>query len=356
MGPADVVAVVPTLGGNERRLRRCLESIESVRDEGLASIVVVWNDPRRAVPELGDVEVLRPGCNLGFAGSIAHARRRTSARFLWLVQDDMQVERGCLRVLRERLVADAEIAIAAPVTVDDEGWVRASSRGGVIAPDLSMDHWFPFDRVRPADFDTDHRLDWVASSGSLVRVDALDAVGGIDPAFFPVLWGDVDLGHRLTVAGHRVVVVPGAIARHDGNGSSTEFLRDAVGPVNAERFRAKVSGRAEPVVIDVDRDIADAVLAVAANGYVDLASRGQAREDRWRDEVATLRSELDAARAERHAVELENDRLRIDRDEAREELARLRRSRSMRITAPIRAVGRSVRSLRDRFRTPISGN
>ncbi|MFM8863094.1 MAG: glycosyltransferase [Acidimicrobiia bacterium] len=311
----DIVAVVPTLGRTEERLRRCLASIESVRDEGLTTIVVVWNDPRRASPHLGDVVILTPGCNLGFAGSIAHARRRTSPRQLWLLQDDMRVEPGCLRALRDRLDADPSIAIAAPVTVDDEGYVRQHSRGGVVAADLSMDHWFPLERVRPSEFDTGHRLDWVASSGALIRVDALDAVGGIDPGFFPVFWGDVDLGYRLTRAGHRVVVVPEAVARHEHNGSSTAFLREAVAPVNAARFRAKATGGAQPVAIDVDRDIADAVLAAAANGFVDLTVFGQDRDDHWRDEIARLRS-----------------------------------SRSMRITAPLRALGRAVRHVRERGR------
>lgn len=312
MDEPDVVAVVPTLGASEERLRRCLESVEVVRDEGLATTVVVWNDPQRAVPRLDDVVVLEPGCNLGFAGSIAHARRRTSARYLWLVQDDMRVERGCLRALRDRLDSEPDIAVAAPVTVDDEGYVRRYSRGGVIAPDHTMDHWFPTDRVQASDIDTTHRLDWVASSGSLVRVEAYDAVGGMDPAFFPVLWSDVDLGYRLTRAGHRVVLVPEAVARHDGNASSTAFLRDAVAPRNAERFRAKASGEVERISIDVDRDIADAVLRAATSGFIALGVHGQSREDRWRRDMERLRS-----------------------------------SWSMRITAPLRIIDGIVRRTRD---------
>lgn len=315
-----MVAVVPTLGANEQRLRRCLGSVEAARDEGLATIVVVWNDPRRAVPDLGDVVVLVPGCNLGFAGSVAHARRRTSSRHLWLLQDDMEVERGCLRALRDRLDSDPSIAIAAPVTVDDEGYVGANSRGGVIATDFSMDHWFPRDRVRPSDLDTSHRLDWVASSGSLVRVDAFDSVGGIDPGFFPVFWGDVDLGFRLTRAGHQVVLVPEAVARHERNGSSTAFLRDAVAPLNQERFRAKASGELHAIAIDVDRDIADVVLSVAANGYVDLTVFGDARDDRWRQEVERLRSSI-----------------------------------SMKVTAPLRVADRLVGRLRNGRRQPPGG-
>lgn len=321
MDGTEIVAVVPTLGGAEERLRRCLDSIGAVGDEGPVAVVVVWNDPRRPVPHLGDVVVLEPGCNLGFAGSIAHARRRTSARYLWLVQDDMRIERGCLRALRDRLDADPDIAVAAPVTVDDEGYVRRYSRGGVIAPDFTMDHWFPTDRVRASDIDTTHRLDWVASSGSLVRVEAYDAVGGMDPAFFPVLWSDVDLGFRLTRAGHRVVIVPEAVARHDRNASSTAFLRDAVAPVNAERFRAKASGEIGRIAVDVDRDIVDAILVSATCGYAELGAHGQAREELMGGEIERLRS-----------------------------------SWSMRITAPLRAIDGVVRRHRRGSGGPAGGS
>lgn len=269
----------------------------------------------------------------------------------------MWVESGCLRVLRERLDTDASIAIAAPANVDEEGFVPALSRGGVVSPDRTMDHWFPAERVRPSGLDTSHRLDWVASSGALVRVAALDEVGGADPAYFPVLWGDVDLGHRLTGAGHRVVVVPEAIARHRWHGSTTSFLRDVVAPVNAERFRTKGSG-VEPVPsIDVDRDIVDAILPVATGGFVDLAGAGQRADDEWRRVVDHLRADLDELhvvldrlRADAQAQRVEFDRMRDERDRTVAEIADLRTSRSMRITAPLRATTRVLGRLRDRIR------
>lgn len=331
---AEVVAVVPTLGGNLARLERCLGSLETARGEADLAVVVVWNDPRRPVPELGDVTVLEPGCNLGYSGSVLHARRRSSARFLWMLQDDMRIEPGCLRTLRARLDLEPDLAIVAPVIVDADGEVPVHSRGGVLAPDLTMDHWFPTERVRPAAIDTSHRLDWVASSGSLVRLDPFDEVGGIDPGFFPVAWGDVDLGYRLGRAGYRVAVDPEAHVRHDRNGSTPSVLARHVGSVNAERFRATASGGRTPS-IDVDRDIADAILAAASSGLVDLAVMAQERDVVRDDELAGLRAELRAVRREQELLVIEN--------------RRLLEGRSMRITAPLRWGLQSVRSARERL-------
>ncbi|WP_232229849.1 glycosyltransferase family 2 protein, partial [Cellulomonas bogoriensis] len=53
----------------------------------------------------------------------------------------------------------------------------------------------------------------VGAAGALVRQDVWDDLDGIDPALGP--YGDgADLSRRARLAGHRVVVVPGAVVRH----------------------------------------------------------------------------------------------------------------------------------------------
>lgn len=347
---ADVVAVVPTLGGDLPRLRVCLDAIRAIRDEGDLAIVVVWNHPRRVVPDLGeDVVVLAPGCNLGYGGSVLHARRRTRSRRLWMLQDDVVVRPGCLDALQRRLDEDPAAAVAAPMVLDDEGFVPAHARGGVLAPDGSMDHWFPFERVRPEDLDLDHHLDYVASAGTLLRVDAYDEIGGSDPSFFPVAWGDVDLCRRLLDAGHRLAMVPEASIGHVSNGSTPSVLSSFLGPAHQDLFRAKhVDGRIEPVEVDVDRDIVDAVVAAATIELLDFSSFVQ-REwigvttelhrtivelDRLRAEIERLSTELAATAHEfEHAV--------AQRDAARSVIARMESHPARRLVARVRRlVGR----------------
>ena len=53
----------------------------------------------------------------------------------------------------------------------------------------------------------------VGTTGLLVRRDVYAALGGIDPAFLSA-GGDLDLGWRAQLAGHRVIVVPSAVVRH----------------------------------------------------------------------------------------------------------------------------------------------
>jgi len=53
----------------------------------------------------------------------------------------------------------------------------------------------------------------VGAPGMLLRRDVHEALGGVDPAFASA-GGDLDLGWRAQLAGHRVIVVPGAVVRH----------------------------------------------------------------------------------------------------------------------------------------------
>src|SRR5581483_11425482 len=54
-----------------------------------------------------------------------------------------------------------------------------------------------------------------------IRRDALAAVGGLEPLYFAYL-EDVDVGWRLRKKGYRAIVVPRAVALHEGSASTGE--------------------------------------------------------------------------------------------------------------------------------------
>ncbi len=60
-----------------------------------------------------------------------------------------------------------------------------------------------------------------STSGCLVRRTALAAVGGLEPLYFAYL-EDVDVAWRLRKKGYRALVVPGAVALHEGSASTGE--------------------------------------------------------------------------------------------------------------------------------------
>lgn len=352
----DVVAVVPTLGGAVQRLRTCLDSVLASRTGARLAVVVVWNDPRRDVPAdlPGPVTVLEPGLNLGFPGGLAHARtaaarRAPGASRIWLVQDDVTVEPGCLDRLLDRLLdrrtANDTPGVVAPVAVDDRGLVRARTRGGVLDAAGGMDHWFPLEDVAPEDLDTGYRLDYVASSGALVDLAAWDAVGGFDAAYYPLLWSDVDFCFRAGRAGFGAVLEPSAKIRHTGNASTPGLLSQHVANANAERFRRVFAGEPPPVTTPVTAEptLVAAVAQVAGSAVVDVAALGT-RLIRERDEVvAALAAQRDDLAAQRDDLAAQRDALAPEVERLRAELDATRATVSWRVTAPLRAVRRRGR-------------
>jgi N-acetylglucosaminyl-diphospho-decaprenol L-rhamnosyltransferase len=113
--------------------------------------------------------------------------------------------------------------------------------------------------------DTTRRVDWVQSAGMLIRRDAWDEVGPMDPAFF-VYSDEVDWQRRARDAGWSVVHVPSAqIVHHEqlAHGASgqrriVEFAR------NRDRFVRKHGGPLRALLVRVLTAWAYALRALTA--------------------------------------------------------------------------------------------
>lgn len=370
-GP-DIVAVLPSLGVDTQRLLDCLSSVRASTFDGRLAVVVVWNDWRLPLPELGDVTVLRPGINLGFPGALNHVRSRITARYVWILQDDLTVEPGCLQSLLGRISAQDQPAMVSPVLLTEDGLIRPHCRGGVFESDGRLAYPVPREATPPAQLDLTGPLDFVASSGALARLSAWDEVGGYDPDFYPLLWSDADFCGRLLRAGHRIALEPSAIVDHVINGSTPGLLHGFLATTNLERFRAKhVLSSPEPIPdFDLDPVLAHRIAARASLVLIDFARYGSAelrsaqrntaeRDARWvegieaRDRMITELTRQ-ASQSAGHAERQKNRIAALDRRLAKRaartvaqdrrigklerELATLRSSRSWRLIAALRAI------------------
>lgn len=351
----NVVAVVPTLAGNLPRLRRCIDSVCASEVSERLAIVIVWNDPRVECVDLGPVTILEPGLNLGLPGGMNFARASITAPRMWIVQDDMTVAPNCLRSLIERLDQADNPAIVSPVIVNEQGLVPAKSRAGTVRPDGVMDQWYPFDDLSPEAFDSDVRLDWVSLSGAVVRCDAWDVVGGMDPAFYPLMHSDVDFGFRVTREGMTVVLEPHAVISHERNGSTPSLFASFLYERNAERFEAKHRTPRSAESEDKSESTTEIASREASVMVVDFAQYAERYIDGTRDMISAL--EASVAEHYQHFLNAQNqaqlsdvelERCRKALDESILFNQRLMASRSMRVTKPLRALGALVRKMRQR--------
>jgi GT2 family glycosyltransferase len=326
----QVLAVIPTLGKDLARLRRCVEALRAQTSTARVSVVIVLNtheEPTIDRSIASDCTILRPGLNLGWAGGLQLGRASSpTATHLWLVQDDMTPEPGCLAALESELQLDPRLAVVSPLVIDNSGMVPTASCGGVLrrVPLIEMDHWYPAHPTAPDDLTGLDELDYVPSRGMLVDTAAWDLFGGMYPGYYPVIWADVDLCTGLKEAGRSFGIALRARTRHDGRGSTPSPFGQLLYERNRDLYRARWGpdrDRARPSRTPVPSDLEGVVASAAASLAADLATR-----------YSDLVRENEHSRAQARATA--------------EEIRELRASTSWRITRPVRLLGRWVKSRR----------
>lgn len=135
--------------------------------------------------------------------------------WLWLLHDDSAPEPPALE---ELLLA---VERAPSVTIAGAKQIAWRDDRELVDVGLSISRWaerltlIDVDEHDQGQYDARSDVFAVNTAGMLVRRDIWDALGGFDPALHGV-GDDIDLCWRNRLAGHRVVVVPGAVLRHAG--------------------------------------------------------------------------------------------------------------------------------------------
>ena len=206
-------------------LLTCLEAIRRTHPSGIEHEIMVLDNASddgsaeavaRRFPE---VLVIARDRRAGLAVNNSLLLREARGRFCLLLNEDSEILDGAAEALLEALKADREAAAAGAQLLDPDGnpipcaW-RLPGLGSAAAQALFLHR-----RLVTQDSGT-HRGDggvrevgWVQSAAMLVRRQAAEEVGYLDPDFF-VYSEEVDFQKRLRDAGWRILHVPGAKAIH----------------------------------------------------------------------------------------------------------------------------------------------
>lgn len=204
-------------------------SLEALRRSAAAAgtsleIVVIDNasadDSRRLALAYGADVIVENPLNAGYVVAASQGIALAHGGWIMLANPDLTVSEAFVGTMLDvarsapsdvaclvpdiRYAADPTVVNSRGIEVDEIG-IPAESDAGHEAGTLTG----VFEVFGPS------------TSGCLIRRAALAAAGGLEPLYFAYL-EDVDLGWRLRKLGYRALVVPGAVALHEGSASTGE--------------------------------------------------------------------------------------------------------------------------------------
>ncbi len=240
--------------GGRDLLLACLEAIERTAPGAVESEVLVLDN----ASEDGSVEAVRARWGdqvdlivrdrrAGKAENDTTLLKQARGRFCLLLNEDTELQPGAPEALLEAIETDRGAAVAGAQLLAPDGtpqpcaW-RLPGVGTAVAGALFLHRWLTVQ----SGGDQTRAVGWAQSSAMLVRREAAEQVGWLDPDFF-VYSDETDFCKRLGDAGWRVLYVPAAQALHHhqlgtdlsaGERRIVEFHR------NRDLYLRKHSGRA----------------------------------------------------------------------------------------------------------------
>ena len=192
-------------------LPACLRSLAA---EQVTTILVdnASRDGSASVGESWGARIVRNQRNEGFGRAMNIGMRTADTPFVLLVNPDLTLDPGAATLLVDAARKYPDAAILAPRIVEPDGRIFFSNRS-LLAPYLQNPtgvKWNP---------EGDCCTPFLLGACWLVRRDLILGIGGFDPQIF-LFYEDDDLCRRVIQAGHSIVHVHGAVARHERGASS----------------------------------------------------------------------------------------------------------------------------------------
>ena len=218
LAPTLSYCVVNTNG--REHLMACLAAIEGTHPAGMEREILVLDNAStdgsaEAVRSLGgDIRLIVLEQRAGKAANDSALMREARGTYCLLLNEDSELRPGAPEALVAVLVADPRAGAAGGRLLDAGGhptpcaW-RFPGVGTALAGALFLHRLLTVQsrgtKVRP--------VDWAQSSALIVRREAADEIGYLDPDFF-VYYDECDFCRRLRDAGWRTLFVPAAEAVH----------------------------------------------------------------------------------------------------------------------------------------------
>jgi N-acetylglucosaminyl-diphospho-decaprenol L-rhamnosyltransferase len=198
--------------------------LDNASDDGSADAVEAWNASAEGLGER--LRLIRGERREGKAALDSLLLRQAQGELCLLLNEDSELRAGAVGALVGAMRADPGAGAAGARLLDPDGrpqpcaW-RLPRLGTSIASALFIHRW----AVVESGGDSTRAVGWVQSAAMLVRSEAAEHVGYLDPGFF-VYSDETDFCKRLADAGWHILHVPAADVVHHEQLASDEVARE----------------------------------------------------------------------------------------------------------------------------------
>ncbi len=210
---------------------RCLQFIQQqTLPADQWEVVVIENEARSDTilpdPLPPNTRRIELPTNQGTTGSINRALAMTQSRYVMLLNNDVELEPGCLEKLVRALDADANLAFATGKLLRATQRTHLDGAGDAVllaGAAYRLGH-FNFD---DGQYDRPRRVLSGCGAAVLYRREVSDICGPLDEDFFAYL-EDVDLALRAQLLGYTGIYLPDAVAYHIGSATLGDVLHPRI--------------------------------------------------------------------------------------------------------------------------------
>lgn len=229
------VSIIVVSWNTKKLLRECLRSVWEATHAVTFEVMVVDNGSRdgsaeMVMDEFPLVNLFQTGSNLGFAKATNIGIRKSSGRYVCLVNSDVVVREGCIDKMYLYLEQHGSAGMLAPRILNPDLTLQRSCRGTLslwnsLCRALALDTVFPRSRsfggllMNYWPHDRTRSVDAILGCFWMIRRKALDEVGLLDERFF-MYAEDMDWCQRCRMAGWEVVYFADAEVVHHGGASA----------------------------------------------------------------------------------------------------------------------------------------
>ncbi|MBR6486915.1 MAG: glycosyltransferase family 2 protein [Lachnospiraceae bacterium] len=215
-----VSVVIPNYNGS-KFIKPCLNNLKEQSFTDF-EVIVVDNGSTDGSPDMvreicPDAVIIGLDKNYGFSKAVNEGIRAARAPFVFLLNNDTEVDRDCIKQLYLRITSDEKIFSVSSrmLKMSDPDMIDS-------AGDLYCCLGWAFARgkdKKKEKYDSPAEVFSACAGAALYRKSVFNVIGYFDEKHFAYL-EDVDIGYRAKICGYRNVYEPKALVLHAGSGMS----------------------------------------------------------------------------------------------------------------------------------------